>query len=80
MKYVRKPVVVDAVQWLKDGDHPLVMRIADGVHVLHTPDTAWHVRKGDWIITEESGECFPCPPDVFARLYEPVWPIKGEMN
>lgn len=72
MKYVRKPVVVDAVQWLKEGDHPLVMPLMIGMYVLHTPESSWRVNKGDWIVTEESGECFPCPPDRFVRLYEPV--------
>ena len=26
MKYRKKPVVIEATQWLKDGDHPLVLR------------------------------------------------------
>ncbi len=29
MKYRKKPVVVDAIQWFKDGDHPSVLPILE---------------------------------------------------
>lgn len=32
MKYVKKPIVVDAIQWFKNGDHP-----QDNTHMIY-PD------------------------------------------
>lgn len=54
-KYRKKPVVIEAVQWFKMGDHPAV--IADPSP--HVTGSAWiptleggHVvTPGDWIIT-----------------------------
>lgn len=36
MKFRKKPVVVDAVQWFKHGDHPEVRQISDGDDVYFT--------------------------------------------
>jgi hypothetical protein len=27
---------------------------------------------GDWIIKGTAGELYPCKPDIFANIYEPV--------
>ena len=31
MKYIKKPVVIEAVQWFKHGDHPEVMSYKSGL-------------------------------------------------
>lgn len=31
-----------------------------------------HASPGDWIIQGVKGELYPCKPDVFEKLYEPV--------
>jgi len=74
MKYRKKPVVVEAVQWFKHGDHPEVLRTA------YSPSEGWidtlegghTVTPGDYIITGVKGEHYPCKPDIFAMTYEPV--------
>ena len=73
-KYRKKPVVIEATQWFKDGDHPEVL-------VHHHPklkNCGWvdtleggHiVTPGDWIITGVKGEHYPCKPDIFDLTYE----------
>jgi hypothetical protein len=78
MKYRKKPVVIEATQWFKDGDHWAVakhqstdprlkecgwVRTLEGGHI---------VRPGDFIITGVKGEHYPCKPDIFEMTYEPV--------
>jgi hypothetical protein len=75
MKYRKKPVVIEATQWFKMGDHPAV--IQDPVTVDHHCGIetleGWHrVTPGDFIITGVKGEHYPCKPDIFALTYEEV--------
>jgi hypothetical protein len=78
MKYRKKPVVIEATQWFKHGDHPAVNPLYG-----HGPDPTekgWiptlegdHiVTPGDFIITGVKGEHYPCKPDIFALTYEEV--------
>jgi len=85
MKYRKKPVVIDAIQWHKSEIHPEI-NIKDklGVYAHKTfsdspvdyrIDTleGWHnVIDGDWIITGVKGERYPCKPDIFEMTYEKV--------
>ena len=74
MKYRKKPVVIEATQWFKHGDHPMVE--------FNSPDskTGWiatleggHiVSPGDYIIKGVKGEHYPCKPDIFHATYEKV--------
>ena len=70
-RYLKKPIVVEAVQWFKQGDHPAV--IADSANdaggYIDTPEGRLHVQPGDWIITGVAGENYPCKPDIFEKLY-----------
>lgn len=76
MKYRKKPVVVEATQWFKNGDHPMV--IAYWVHDPDCKSRGWidtleggHiVTPGDWIITGVKNEHYPCKPDIFEMTYE----------
>jgi len=76
MKFRKKPVVIDATQWFKMGDHPNVepffsfdpenknygwIKTLEGGHI---------VTPGDWIITGVQGEHYPCKPDIFEMTYE----------
>lgn len=77
MKFRKKPVVVDAVQWFKAGDHPAVdYGGTDDAGVDHysirTREGRMLVTPGDWIITGIKGEFYPCKPDIFAATYEAV--------
>ena len=75
-KYVKKPVVIEAVQWFEMGDHPEVVEepkspTGFAIKTLENTETGQHVTPGDWIITGVQGENYPCKPDVFEQTYEP---------
>lgn len=78
-QYRKKPVVIEAVQWFKDGDHPAVYLWSKGGHVypngtplIETLEGDHVVTPGDFIITGVKGEHYPCKPDIFALTYEEV--------
>lgn len=78
-KFRKKPVVIEAEQFLGDGSPlPFKERGAccfDGIvwyvvtaHGQNTP-----IVKGDWIIPEPDNRGFyPCKPDIFAATYDPI--------
>ena len=72
MKFRKKPVVIEAAQWLKDGDHPDVRVLPMGHGWVETLEGGYIVTPGDWIITGVKGEHYPCKPDIFEMTYEPV--------
>lgn len=73
MKYRKKPVVVEATQWFKMGDHPAVfIKRAFGVPIVETLEGLHVVTPGDYIITGVKGEHYACKPDIFEMTYEPV--------
>jgi hypothetical protein len=87
MKYRKKPVVIEATQWFKMGDHPLVHKPTASVNLewekrqglpsgsigeIKTLEGWMLVTTGDWIITGVKGELYPCKPDIFEATYEPV--------
>ena len=74
MKYRKKPVVIEATQWFKHGDHPAVLLGVrfDGRPYIETLEGPHLVTPGDWIITGVKGEHYPCKPDIFEVTYEEV--------
>jgi hypothetical protein len=70
-RYMKKPVVVEAVQWFRHGDHPAVTAdpADEATGYIDTPEGRLTVRPGDWIITGVAGEHYPCKPDIFKKLY-----------
>ena len=75
MKFRKKPVVIEATQWWKDGDHPNVEPFAEsapGYGYVRTLEGGHVVSPGDWIITGVKGEHYPIKPDIFEQTYEPV--------
>lgn len=85
MKYRKKPVVIEATQWHKHGDHPSVEPLhlsrAGGLPVgakwtqygwVKTLEGGHVVTPGDWIITGVQGENYPCKAEIFASTYEPA--------
>jgi hypothetical protein len=73
MKFRKKPVVIEATQWFKDGDHPAVRRGRfTGRALVDTLEGEHMVTPGDWIITGVKGEHYACKPDIFEMTYEPV--------
>ena len=83
MKYRKKPVVIEAMQFTskdKDRAHNWVRcntaakEDIDGnpILVIQTPEGDMTARLGDWIIKGVEGEFYPCMPGVFAATYDPV--------
>jgi len=72
MKFRKKPVVIEATQWFKMGDHPAVEEFLanDQFGWIETLEGYHIVTPGDWIITGVKGEHYPCKPDIFEMTYE----------
>ena len=78
MKYRKKPVVIDAVQWLGSNLSEIQgFYRPDGILVgnkivISTLEGAVTADVGDWIIKGVKGEFYPCKPDIFQMTYEQV--------
>lgn len=86
MKYRKRPVVVEAVQFHGGiREIPALVGMAFprtvtfrpergdyGSAIISTLEGEMEARPGDWIIKGVQGECYPCKPDIFAATYEPV--------
>ena len=80
MKYRKKPVVIEAVQFLEQTiDGPEEFRevvkyknkMSGGYFYIETLEGEHIVSEGDWIIKGVKGEFYPCKPDIFEMTYEP---------
>lgn len=76
MKYRKKPVVIDAVQWVGDnldeiegfvGENMLYDN--EGINI-YTLEGDMKATIGDYIIKGVKGEFYPCKPDIFNQTYE----------
>ena len=79
MKFRKKPVVVEATQWFKMGDHPAVVMKSEQYRYGDTSfpwiddlEGGHIVTEGDWIITGVKGEYYACKADIFELTYEAV--------
>lgn len=73
MKFIKKPIVIEATQWFKMGDHPAVFFNELFLEpCVGTLEGTMSVTPGDWIITGVKGEHYPCKPDIFEMTYERV--------
>jgi hypothetical protein len=83
MRFRKKPVVIDAVQYIGENCltdiEPFVgqmipQRERNGQTILLIPtlESPHEATPGDWIIRGVKGEYYPCKPDIFAATYEPV--------
>jgi hypothetical protein len=81
MKYRKKPVVIEAIQW--DGTFHHSCRIEDelGYMTILRDSTQWvigtlegpHiVSKGDFVIRGIIGEFYSCKAEIFEKTYEKV--------
>jgi hypothetical protein len=87
-KYRKKPIIVEAVQWLSFSDTPndsvtpytteqsVECQECGRATNLHgwikTKEGGHIVCPRDWIITGVVGEEYPCKPDIFEQTYELV--------
>lgn len=82
MKFRKKPVVIEAIQWIgEEKDVPLIQALGSrGVAYHHasrelyieTLEGTMRANVGDWIIKGVKNEIYPCKPDIFEMTYEPV--------
>ena len=69
MKYRKKPIVVEAVQYLD----PFIEYTPCLAYVITAHGQRVYLVYGDWIVTEPDGRGhYPVKPDIFAATYEPV--------
>lgn len=87
MKFRKKPIVIEAFQWLHQGNFVKwrslpkwfitayekgdVLPLTDGIEI-HTLEGWYKANVGDWIIQGIKGEIYLCRPDVFELTYEKV--------
>jgi hypothetical protein len=82
MRYRKKPIIVDAEQWLGPQSCPMrgVYVSTEGVSYfcVTAQRESVPINWGDWIILEAKQDgghtvlAYPCAPDVFAATYEPT--------
>ena len=76
--YVKKPVVISAVQWgginereLQDFVDNATLSLKPEVGI-HTLEGFMKISIGDFVIKGVNGEFYPCKPDIFEKTYEHV--------
>jgi hypothetical protein len=77
MKYHKKPVEIEALQWTKNHEE---MEAFVGAHADVGLDYVWirtlegvmTANVGDYVIKGIKSEFYPCKPDIFEATYEKV--------
>ena len=86
MKYRKKPIVIEAEQFVVysnrnekqfkitvNGVLFPIYKDEKGFHILiPTEEGIMRADNLDWIIRGVKGEIYPCKPDIFEKTYEPV--------
>lgn len=83
MRFRKKPVEIDAEQWLPESPGAKNVELIPGCRIVIGPNGEKRVAirtlegtmlalPGDWIIRGVNGEYYPCKPDIFEKTYEAV--------
>lgn len=85
MKYRKKPVVIEAIQFKDNADTiQIISEFLDSgfcvdysepqkpVIKIATLEGVMAANVGDYIIKGVKGEFYPCKPDIFEKTYEKV--------
>ena len=80
MKYRKKPVTIEAIQWTGKNKEEIEAFVANDKNVdvynnsiiIHTLEGNMFASVGDYIIRGIYGEYYPCKPDIFMDTYDPV--------
>ena len=80
MRYRKKPVVIDAIQWTGDNFQAIVdfannepsIALARDTLTIDALEGRMSAIVGDWIIRGIAGEYYPCKNDIFEATYELV--------
>jgi len=87
MKFRKKPVVIEAIQWdgwdaytiaVFMGDNDDTLSHKNGELFIDTLEGRMTASKDDWIIKGVEGEFYPCKPDIFEKTYEVVEESEGD--
>lgn len=76
MKFKKKPIIIDAIQWndnwsdLNEIGKYSSFKIENGQLTILTLEGEMKCSIGDWIIRGIKGELYPCKPDIFEKIYE----------
>jgi hypothetical protein len=82
MKYRKKPVEIDAIQWVSDNIEQVYEMLGDNLiintdedkdevkHFINTLEGKMEMSWGDYIIKGVKGEFYPCREDIFLLTYE----------
>lgn len=80
-KYVKKPVVIEAIQWTGDNTKEVLEFCPDcftyernnqDIFVVATLEGSMHASLNDYIIKGIKDEFYACKPDVFTLTYDKV--------
>jgi hypothetical protein len=80
-KYVKKPVVIDAVQWTIENTNDILAFCSDcfsyekndvRILMINTLEGTMKASPMDFIIKGVKGEFYACKPDVFVMTYDEV--------
>lgn len=81
MRYKKKPVIIDAVQWTGNNIEELKEFMNAASHEydsinnslnIKTLEGTMHAEVDDYIIKGVKGEFYPCKPDIFEATYEAI--------
>lgn len=81
MKYIRRPIPVDAVQhpwadvpdWLKSAiEAEIVQPQPDGTVVIRGSRGVLVARPTDWIVRTQGNTIYPVDNDMFLQMYEAI--------
>lgn len=86
MKYRKKPVVIEAIQFFDDAESISLLSsfitgqdvvvdykdIKNPVLKIETLEGTMFANIGDYIIKGVQGEFYPCKPNIFKETYELV--------
>lgn len=82
MKFVKKPVEIEAIQFTEKSVQECLDFINDQCTfnkesgeseiIILTLEGLMTAKLGDWIIKGVKGEFYPCKPDIFEATYDRV--------
>jgi hypothetical protein len=79
MKYRKKPVIIDVIQFDGYNNRECVLFIGEDNYDnklnylnINTLEGNMRVSKGDYIIKGVKGEFYPCKQDIFEMTYDKV--------
>lgn len=76
MRVRKKPVEVEAVQWIHGNYNEIIEFMGskperiDGCLIIETLEGNHRADEGDWIIKGVHGEFYPCKPEIFNKTYD----------